>query len=136
MKDINRVTIIGRLTGDVELKMTPSGKEVANFRMAVNRHGDEADFINIITWGNCAVSCNKYLKKGSQIAVDGRIQTRNWSTPKGEKRYAVDVVADNVQFLDRKREEKEEKKNETSSFYGSVSAADFEDVSPEELLPF
>ena len=102
---MNKVFLIGRLTRDPELRYTGSNIPVATFSIAVNRNftnqsGErEADFINIIVWRKQAENVKNYVKKGSQVAIDGRIQTRNYEQD-GVKRYVTEVVADNVQFLD------------------------------------
>ena len=100
---MNKVFLIGRLTRDPELRYTGSNIPVATFSIAVNRNftnqsGErEADFINIIVWRKQAENIKNYVKKGSQVAIDGRIQTRNYEQD-GVKRYVTEVVADNVQF--------------------------------------
>ena len=105
---MNKVFLIGRLTRDPELRYTSSNLPVASFSIAVNRNytnqsGErEADFINIVVWRKQAENVKNYLKQGSQIAVDGRIQTRSYDGEDGKKRYITEVVADNVQFLDSK----------------------------------
>ncbi len=102
---INRVVLVGNLTRDPELKMTPSGVNVATFSIAVSRqyknaNGErEADFINCVAWRGLAETLSRYCKKGSQIAVEGRMQTRNYDAQDGSKRYVTEVVADNIQFL-------------------------------------
>lgn len=104
---MNKVFLIGRLTRDPELRYTGNNTPVATFSIAVNRNftnqsGErEADFINIIVWRKQAENIKNYVKKGSQVAIDGRIQTRNYEQD-GVKRYVTEVVADNVQFLDTK----------------------------------
>lgn len=82
---------------------------VATFNLAINRPKREngtqaADFINIVVWGKQAENVNQYLTKGSQVAIDGRIQTRSYDTDNGSKRYITEVVAENVQFLDNKKD--------------------------------
>lgn len=105
---MNKVVLIGRLTRDPELKYTPSNIAVVNFSIAVNRNftsatGErEADFINIIVWRKQAENVKKYVFQGSQVAVEGRIQTRNYTAEDGTKRYITEVVADNVEFLGSK----------------------------------
>ena len=105
---MNKVILIGRLTRDPELRYTGSNTPVATFSLAVNRpftsaSGErEADFINIVVWRKQAENCKNYIKQGSQVAVEGRIQTRNYEDQNGQKRYVTEVVADNVQFLDTK----------------------------------
>jgi len=105
---MNKVFLIGRLTRDPELRYTSSNIAVASFSLAVNRNfanqsGErEADFINIVVWRKQAENVKNYLSQGSQVAIDGRIQTRNYDDPDGKKRYVTEVVADNVEFLGTK----------------------------------
>lgn len=105
---MNKVVLIGRLTKDPELRYTSSNIANATFSLAVDRNftnqsGErEADFINIVVWRKQAENCKNYLTKGSQVAIDGRIQTRNYENQNGQKVYVTEVVADNVQFLDTK----------------------------------
>ena len=105
---MNKVVLIGRLTRDPELRYTGSNIPVASFSLAVNRTytnqaGErEADFINIVVWRKQAENVKNYLSQGSQVAVDGRIQTRTYDGEDGKKRYITEVVADNVEFLGTK----------------------------------
>lgn len=105
---MNKVFLIGRLTRDPELRYTGSNVAVATFSLAVNRNftnqaGErEADFINIVVWRKQAENVKNYLSQGSQVAIDGRIQTRSYDDNEGNKRYVTEVVADNVEFLGSK----------------------------------
>ena len=105
---MNKVFLIGRLTKDPELRYTGSNTAVATFSLAVNRNfsnqqGErEADFINIVVWRKQAENVKNYLTQGSQVAIDGRIQTRSYDDNNGQKRYVTEVVADNVEFLGSK----------------------------------
>lgn len=104
---LNTVILMGRLTRDPELKQTPQGVSVATFSLAVDRNyskGEEkqTDFINIIAWRNTADFVSKYFTKGQLVAVRGRLQTRQWQDQSGQKRYATDVVADEVFFAESK----------------------------------
>lgn len=105
---MNKVFLIGRLTRDPELRYTGSNIPVATFSLAVNRNfsnqaGErEADFINIVVWRKQAENVKNYLAQGSQVAIDGRIQTRSYDGNDGQKRYVTEVVADNVEFLGSK----------------------------------
>ena len=107
MAAINRVVLVGNLTRDPELRHTPSGTAVCNLRLAVNtRRKDETgqwvdkpNYFDITVWGNQGERCAQYLSKGRPVGVDGRLEWREWETPEGNKRQAVDVVADTVQFL-------------------------------------
>ncbi|MBO6179804.1 MAG: single-stranded DNA-binding protein [Selenomonadaceae bacterium] len=108
---MNRVVLVGRLTRDPELRMTPNGTPVCTFSIAVDRRfarrSEEngqptADFIPIVTWQKTAEFCNQYFSKGRRIGLEGRIQTRNYEAKDGTKRYVTEVVADNVEFVDSK----------------------------------
>ncbi|MFD2045646.1 single-stranded DNA-binding protein [Ornithinibacillus salinisoli] len=105
---LNRVVLVGRLTKDPDLRYTPSGVAVANFTVAVNRpfsnqQGNrEADFINCVIWRRPAENLANFMKKGSMIGVDGRIQTRSFEGQDGKMVYITEVVADSVQFLESK----------------------------------
>ncbi len=103
---MNKVVLIGRLTRDPDLRYPSSNVPVANFTIAVNRpfenqNGERvADFINIIVWRKQAENVKKYIGKGSLVAVEGRIQTRNYEGQDGKRVYVTEVVADSVQFLE------------------------------------
>ncbi len=105
---MNKVFLIGRLTRDPELRYTSSNIPSASFSLAVdrtftNQNGErEADFINIVVWRKQAENVKNYLSKGSQVAIDGHIQTRSYDGQDGQKRYVTEVIADNVQFLGTK----------------------------------
>lgn len=105
---INSTTLVGRLTKDPELRTTPSGVEVGNFTLAVNRtftnqNGErEADFINCIVFRKQAVNVNQYLSKGKLAGIVGRLQTRSYENKEGQKVFVTEVVCDNVQFLEPK----------------------------------
>lgn len=107
---MNRVTLIGRLTADPELRYTLSGKAVAHFTLAVDRRfknaqGErETDFIRIVAWEKNAEFAANYLTKGRLAGVDGRLQTRTYETPQGERRTIAEVVAEAIQALDRPQE--------------------------------
>ena len=107
----NRIVLVGRLTADPELRYTPSGVPVASFRLAVDRQvknqaGEkETDFINIVLWRQQAEFSANYLNKGRMVLVEGRLQIRNWTTQDGQRRTTAEVVGNNVQALERRREE-------------------------------
>lgn len=102
---MNKVILVGNLTRDPELTQTTGGISMCRFSIAVNRtytnaNGErEADFLNIVTWRGLADNCAKFLSKGRKVAVCGSIQTRNYEDKEGNKRYATDIVADDVEFL-------------------------------------
>lgn len=103
---INRVVLVGRITKDVDHRVTQSGVSVVSFTLAVNRNftnasGErEADFINCVTWRASADFMRNYVKKGNLLGVDGRIQTRNYEDNDGRTVYVTEVVADSVQLLE------------------------------------
>jgi single-strand DNA-binding protein len=97
---VNVVTLIGNLATDVELKDVGEDRQVASFLLAVNRPGkDEADFVFVSTWNKQAETCARYLTKGKRVAVDGRLRSSSWEDSDGNKRNAIEVVANRVQFL-------------------------------------
>ena len=105
---MNKVMLIGRITHDLDLRYTPSGTAVLQFNIAINRSKDEngeqkADFPTIVVWGKQAENLNRYQKKGSQIGIVGRIQTRNYDNNEGKKVYVTEVIAENVEFLESKK---------------------------------
>lgn len=106
MSSLNRVILIGRVVAPPEMRYTPSGKAVANFRLAVDRRGknDEADFIPIVAWERLAEICGEFLSKGKLIAIEGRLQTRTYETKDGQKRSAFDIVADDMRMLSGRNE--------------------------------
>ena len=114
--DLNIFTGIGRLTRDPEQRFTPSGKENCRLSIALNRSyknqsGDiieNVSFLNITVWGNQAKSCSQYLKKGRRIAVSGELRSNNWTDKKGNKRTSWEISANEIHFLDSKKEEYEE----------------------------
>src|SRR3954471_6650752 len=104
MVSFNRVVLAGNLTRDPELRFTQEGVPVAGFGIAVNRvrsKSEAVDFFNVSAWRELGERVANYKKKGDPVLVEGRLQYRTWQTPDGTKRSAVDVVADNVQFLSR-----------------------------------
>lgn len=109
MANLNKVFLMGNLTRDPELRYIPSGTAVASFTVASNRvytssageKKEETCFMRIVAWARQAELCGEYLKKGSPVFVEGRLQSRSWETPDGQKRSTIEVVAQNVQFLGR-----------------------------------
>lgn len=127
---INRVILVGRLTRDPELRYTQSGVAITRFTVAVNRNylnqrGErEADFINIVTWRGLADNCAKYLKKGSLVGIDGRLQTGRYENQEGRTIYTTDVVADDVRFLDTKNRTEPSPFSTDGGFGGGHSPVD------------
>lgn len=112
MASMNKVLVLGNLTRDPELRHTAGGNSVASLRMAVNRtytgkdgeKKEEVAFFTVVAWGRLAEVCTEYLKKGSPILAEGRLQSRSWETPDKQKKYVVEVVATSIHFLGRKEE--------------------------------
>lgn len=108
---INNVTLVGRLTKDVELKYTPANQAVAQFTLAVNRtfknaNGErESDFINCVIWRKSAENFANFAKKGALIGITGRIQTRNYENQQGQRVYITEVIAENFQMLESRSQQ-------------------------------
>ena len=132
---LNKVILMGRFTRDPELRSTPQGISTCAFSIAVDRNfvrqGEErkADFINCVAWRQTAEFISKYFRKGSMVALEGSLQTRSWDDQDGKKRYATDVVVNQVYFAESKRDSQ-------SSMGGDdfASAGDFGSL-PEPISP-
>jgi single-strand DNA-binding protein len=106
--NINRVVLVGRLTGDPELRALPSGASVCGLRLACNTsrktvdgdYEEKPNFFNVSVFGATGESVHRYMSRGRRVAIDGRLAWREWETSEGIKREAVDIVAESVQFLD------------------------------------
>lgn len=140
---MNKAVLVGRLTKDPEVRTTASGIKTASFTLAVERdfknaNGErEADFIPIVTWRGAAELAEKYLSKGKQMAVSGRIQTRNYEDKEGVKHYVTEVVADEIQFLssgNHSSKSETAQKKETAGDSFSVPLDGFEEINPS--VPF
>ena len=105
---MNKVILVGRLAQDPEIKYTQAGKCVANFNLAVNRYGNqqEADFIRIVLWEKLAELAGNSLNKGSKILIEGRLTIRSYEANDGQKRRVAEVVAQNMEFLEKKGDHK------------------------------
>ena len=137
---INNVTLMGRLVADPELKTTTTGKEVANFRIAVDRsyskNGNrETDFITVVCWEGTASFVSRNFSKGSMIALQGSIQTRNFEDNSGNKRTAVEVLAREVSFCGGKNETNPSQ-NQAPTTMSGPAPDDFEEIEVDEDLPF
>ena len=135
---LNRAILMGRLVADPELRQTPNGVSVTAFRIAVNRtyNRELTDWIDIVAWRQQAEFVSKYFQKGSMIVVEGSIQTRNYEDKNGNKRTAVEVVADQVHFAESKTKEPAPHEPKQESF--SVGNMDeYEDLDTDDGdLPF
>ncbi|MFH0853178.1 MAG: single-stranded DNA-binding protein [bacterium] len=108
--DFNKAQLIGNVTRDPEMRNTPNGQSVCSFGVATNRtwkdretaeRKQSVEFHNIVAWSGLAQTCSQYLKKGSKVFIEGRLQTRTWDDPSGNKRNRTEIVADNMIMLDR-----------------------------------
>lgn len=144
---LNKVSLVGRLTKDPELRYLGNGTPVANFTLAVdrifkNKEGKkETDFLNIVIWRKQAENCANYIGKGSLVAVSGRIQSRSYDTAEGQRRYITEIVADEVHFLESKKSKNRDYNNDYSSGNdGNSDVSLGEDLYPidgdENELPF
>jgi single-strand DNA-binding protein len=149
---LNKVFLVGNLTRDPELRYIPSGQPVVSFTVAVNRaynsqsgeKKEEVSFIRVVAWARLAENCNEYLKKGSPVLVEGRLQSRSWDAQDGTKRSTIEVVAQSVQFLSRNTKGGEvagesepafDEPQSPSSSKSSVPVSDRE-LQPDDEIPF
>ena len=141
---MNKVILMGRLTRDPEVRYTQTNNTlVASFALAVNRRfaraGEErqADFINIVAWSKLGEFCSKYFKKGQQVGIVGRIQTRSWDDEQGQKHYITEVVAEEAYFAEGRKDS--ESAGTFDATFGAMpstsNSSDFE-VSSGDDLPF
>lgn len=131
--DLNKVMIIGRITKTPELRTTPSGQSVTSFNAATNRQytdasgqkQEKAEFHSIVAWGKLAEICCQYLTKGRRVFIEGRLQTRDWVGQDGLRRYATEIIADNMIMLDApggSREQRGTNDQQNGNSYGDTSA--------------
>lgn len=131
---MNKVILVGRLAQDPEVRYTQSGKAVASFNLAVNRFSsgqgqNNADFIPIVAWEKLAETCGNNLTKGQKVLVDGRLQIRSYEANDGQKRRVAEVVAQSIEFLERRQA--------PSGDAGNIDVNSFgKDVFPDEEIPF
>ena len=142
MSGVNKVMIIGRLGADPEVKEISTGNTVTTLSVATSESWNDkqgqkqerTEWHRVVVWGKLAELCGKYLSKGRQLYVEGRLQTRSWEDQNGQKKYTTEVVANNVQFLSGASEQKSQS--------SSSSNADYQDFGPEpsfdsnEEIPF
>ena len=144
---INNVTLVGRLTKDVELKYTPANQAVVQFVLAVNRtfknaNGErESDFINCVIWRKSAENFANFAKKGALIGITGRIQTRNYENQQGQRVYITEVIAENFQMLESRNQQQGQQQSQQQATQQQVKQPDpFSGGTPMNLndddLPF
>ena len=143
--NINRVVLVGNLTRDPELRHTGGGTPVCSLRIAVNSRrkdpatgewADKPNYFDVSVFGNQAESCNQYLAKGRPVAIDGRLEWREWEAQDGTKRQAVEIVADNVQFLGGRDSSSGEGNQFVPASVSSGSDADFAGSPADDDIPF
>lgn len=146
--NFNKVMIGGRLTADPENSQTTSGISMTRFSVAVNRRfakdssQQQTDFFNVTAWRATADFVSRYFKKGSSIFVIGTLQNRSWTDQNGQKRYATDIVAEEVSFVDSRSESSSsgqyvpDSYNAEPSFSGGAEAPKFEEIKGDDDLPF
>jgi len=138
---MNKVVLIGRLTKDPELRYTPSNNtSVCQFTVAVDRRfksegQPQADFIQIVAWRQTAEFVAKYFTKGSRIAITGSIQTRTWDDNSGNRRYITEVVADEVEFCESKRQDGNNQGNMQQGYSGNVDRTQQTYAAPQSAGP-
>jgi single-strand DNA-binding protein len=109
MVSVNRITVIGNLGSEPEMRFTPSGRPVTSFRVATNwryttpdgERKEETEWFSVVAWGRLAEQCNQFLTKGRLVYVEGRLRLRTWDGQDGQRRARNEIVADRVKFLDR-----------------------------------
>ena len=141
-RSLNKVMLIGNLTRDPEMRYTPNGAGVCSFGLATNRswssgeggeRREETEFHRIVAWNKLAELCAQLLTKGRKVYIEGRLQTRNWEGPEGEKRNATEIVAEDMVLLDSRREGRVGESQESSyKSDAEASAVNEVDVAPEE----
>ena len=137
---MNKAIIIGRNTKDIELRQTNSGSSAVEFSIAVKRtfknaNGDyESDFFNCVAFSKLAETISRYVKKGDMIGVEGRLQTRNYTNREGNKVYVTEIIVENIEFLQAKKQDEQSAPTVTDPF--SNSNEKWEEINPDEGLPF
>lgn len=138
---LNKFICIGRLTADVEIRKTQTGKSVASFTLAVdkpynkNNEHPEANFIDCVAWEKSAEFISKYFTKGSRIAIAGSLQTRNYEDKEGKKRKVTEVLVESVDFVDKKANNTEATEAAVNTTVGKSSAV-VDVISDDDELPF
>lgn len=133
---LNRVSLIGNLGTDPEIRQTPSGLSIANLRIGVterrkegDNYKDQTEWVSVVLFGKTAENAGKYLQKGRQVFVEGRLQTRSWEDKTGQKRYTTEVMANQVIFLGNNSA------SQSSSSSSSISSMDNDFINEDEI-PF
>lgn len=140
---LNRVVLVGRLTRDPDMRVSQSNVAVTNFNLAVNRPFPDkstgergADFVNCVTFRKQAENVNQYVKKGSLVGIDGRLQTRNYENKEGQRVYVTEVVCDSVQFLEPKGSNNASDGNQNNSYTNAYNKKENATAGGYEENPF
>ena len=136
---VNKVILVGRLGQNPEVRYTPSGASVANFSIATSENWtdksgqkqERTEWHRVVVWGKLAELCGKYLTKGRQVYVEGRLQTRSWEDQQGQKKYTTEIVANTVQFIGGPSESRETQASSNDHQFGPEPSFD-----SEEEIPF
>jgi single-strand DNA-binding protein len=146
MGSLNKVQLIGNLGKDPEVRAIPSGAKVANFSIATTetytgkdgQKSDKTEWHNIVLWRGLAEVAEKYLRKGSQVYIEGKLQTRSWDDKDGQKRYTTEIIADNLVMLGKGHGDRQEPKPTQAGAMGTISTyrAGSTPQPPEDDLPF
>jgi single-strand DNA-binding protein len=143
--NINRVVLVGNLTKDPELRHTPSGTPVCSLRLAVNTRrkdaatgewGEKPNYFDVTVWGNQGENCAQYLSKGRPVAVDGRLEWREWEAQDGSKRQVVEIIADSVQFLGSRADAEGGEAQFVKAGATAEAPADFGSGGTDDDIPF
>jgi single-strand DNA-binding protein len=140
MAAVNKAILIGNLGADPELRYTPSGTAVANFRLATHEQwtskdgekGERTEWHRIVAWGRLGEICGEYLRKGSAVYIEGRIQTRSWEDREGSKRYTTEIVAQTMQMLGSAGAGKEGRAQQTDERFPAEEPVSI----PDDDIPF
>lgn len=136
MASVNSCSFIGNVTRDAEIKMTPTGQKVASFSVACNEkykdkqgnRQEKVEYINIVAWRKLADIIEQYVKKGSSLYIEGKLTTRSWDDPQGQKKYRTEIIANSIQMLGGNRQD--------DSWQGQAPKADYGSLPADEDLPF
>ena len=141
-RDINKVMVSGRLGRDVELRITPSGSSVATFSVASSRSSKQGDgqfkeqteWFRVVAWEKLAETCASFLKKGSHVFIEGRLQTRDWTDPQGQKHQTTEVIASEMTMLSSRQDGERAEGNSNGN--GRAAETLFEEELEPEGIPF
>ncbi len=142
--NLNKVFLIGRLCADPEMRSTPAGQSVCNLRMATNRvwtnretnqKQEKTEFHSIVLWRRLAEIASQYLTKGSLVLIEGRLETRNWEDPSGNKRYRTEIIAENIQLGPRTASKSSFSSNESPLIQEKTQKEEIPVIQEAELPP-